>query len=152
MNEDILKGKWRQIKGGIQEKWGKFTDDELDQINGEREQFLGKLQEKYGYGRDKAENELNSYLDSVSHTTNGTHSGNGHNGAGMNEDVLKGKWRQFKGNIQERWGELTNDELDQIDGEREQMIGKLQEKYGYSREKAQTEYDDFVHTMAGTVR
>ncbi len=152
MNEDILKGKWRQFKGGIQEKWGEFTDDELDQINGEREQFLGKLQEKYGYGRDKAEKELNSYLDSVSHNTNGTHNGNGQNGASMNEDVLKGKWRQFKGNIQERWGELTNDELDQIDGEREQMIGKLQEKYGYSREKAQTEYDDFVHTMAGKVR
>jgi len=70
----------------------------------------------------------------------------------MNEDILKGKWRQFKGNIQERWGELTNDELDQINGEREQLIGKLQEKYGYTREKAQTEYDDFVHTMAGKVR
>jgi len=65
MNEDILKGKWRQLKGSIQEKWGEFTDDELDQINGEREQFLGKLQEKYGYGREKAERELNAYLDSI---------------------------------------------------------------------------------------
>lgn len=64
MNEDILKGKWRQIKGTVQEKWGDFTNDELDQINGEREQFIGKLQEKYGYGREKAERELDTFLDS----------------------------------------------------------------------------------------
>ncbi|MBX3051662.1 MAG: CsbD family protein [Caldilineaceae bacterium] len=70
----------------------------------------------------------------------------------MNDDVLKGKWRQFKGSIQERWGELTDDELDQINGEREQMIGKLQEKYGYARDKAEAEYNDFVHTMGDKVK
>jgi len=70
----------------------------------------------------------------------------------MNEDILKGKWLQLKGSIQERWGEFTDDDLDQINGEREQFIGKLQEKYGYARDKAESEYDDFVHTTAGKVR
>lgn len=152
MNEDILKGKWRQLKGSVQEKWGEITNDDLDMINGEREQFIGTLQEKYGYGRERAEHELDTYLNSTSHTFNGTGNGAGGEGVTMNEDVLKGKWRQFKGSIQEKWGELTDDELDQINGEREQFIGKLQEKYGYGRAKAQGEYDDFVHTMTEKVR
>lgn len=143
MNEDILKGKWRQLKGSIQEKWGELTDDELDQIDGEREQLLGKLQEKYGYTREKAEKELEDHLGSTHHSYNGS----GQNGAHMNEDVLKGKWRQFKGAIQEKWGELTDDELDQINGEREQFIGALQEKYGYTRDRAQHEYEYFIHSQ-----
>jgi len=152
MNEDILKGKWRQLKGSVREKWGEITNDDLDMINGEREQFIGTLQEKYGYGRERAEQELDAYLSSTIHTFNGAGNGAGREGMMMNEDVLKGKWRQFKGSIQEKWGELTDDELDQINGEREQLIGKLQEKYGYGRAKAQGEYDDFVHTMTEKVR
>lgn len=142
MNEDILKGKWRQIKGSIQERWGELTNDELDQINGEREQIVGKLQEKYGYTREKAEKELDEHLSNTAQNFNGV---------GINEDMLKGKWRQFKGAVQERWGELTNDDLDQINGEREQIIGKLQERYGYAREKAEAEYSEFVHRMAAPV-
>lgn len=152
MNEDILKGKWQQFKGSVQEKWGEITNDELDMINGEREQFIGTLQEKYGYGRERAERELDTYLNSTIRTSNGAGNGAGREGVMMNEDVLKGKWRQFKGSIQEKWGELTDDELDQINGEREQLVGKLQEKYGYGRKKAQAEYDDFVHTMTEKVR
>lgn len=59
----------------------------------------------------------------------------------MNQDQIKGNWKQLKGKIQEKWGELTNDDLDQIEGEREQLVGKLQEKYGYARERAEREVD-----------
>jgi uncharacterized protein YjbJ (UPF0337 family) len=62
MNEDVLKGKWREIKGRVNEKWGKLTDNDLGEIEGKGEKLLGLLQKKYGYIRDKAELE---YKDSV---------------------------------------------------------------------------------------
>jgi uncharacterized protein YjbJ (UPF0337 family) len=55
MNEDILKGKWQEIKGRIKEKWGKLTNNDLREIEGKGEKLLGLLQKKYGYIRDKAE-------------------------------------------------------------------------------------------------
>jgi uncharacterized protein YjbJ (UPF0337 family) len=64
----------------------------------------------------------------------------------MNEDILKGKWMQFRGDIKKAWGRLTDDELDQIDGERDKLVGKIQERYGYSREEAEREVDRFVST------
>jgi uncharacterized protein YjbJ (UPF0337 family) len=62
MNEDILKGKWLEIKGRVKEKWGKLTDDDLGEIGGKGEKLLGRLRKKYGYIRDKTELE---YKDSV---------------------------------------------------------------------------------------
>ena len=62
MNKDILQGQWKQIKGGIQEQWGKLTNDDLDQIQGNYEQFVGRLQERYGYSREEAEREIDTYM------------------------------------------------------------------------------------------
>ena len=62
MNTEILKGKWLQVKGDMRSWWGKLTDDDIDQIQGDGEKFLGKLQERYGYGRERAEQELNDFL------------------------------------------------------------------------------------------
>ena len=62
MNEDILKGKWLEIKGRVKEKWGKLTDNDLREIEGKGEKLLGLLQKKYGYLRDKTEME---YKDSA---------------------------------------------------------------------------------------
>ena len=62
----------------------------------------------------------------------------------MASDILKGKWKQLKGSIQERWGELTDDEVDQIEGETQRLVGLLQEKYGYTKEKAEAEVADFL--------
>ena len=55
----------------------------------------------------------------------------------MNTDILKGKWTQLKGEAQKQWGKLTNDDLDQIEGNLEILVGKLQERYGRSREEAE---------------
>ena len=62
----------------------------------------------------------------------------------MNKDILKGKWKQLRGKVREQWGELTNDEIDQIAGKRDQLIGTIQEKYGYTRAKAEQEVNDFL--------
>jgi uncharacterized protein YjbJ (UPF0337 family) len=62
----------------------------------------------------------------------------------LNADVLKGKWQQLKGEARVQWGKLTDDDLDQIQGNAEKLAGKLQERYGYAKDQAQQEVDDFI--------
>ena len=62
----------------------------------------------------------------------------------MNRDTLSGQWNQLKGSVREQWGKLTNDDLDQIQGKSEQLIGKLQERYGIARQEAQRQVDDWT--------
>ena len=59
----------------------------------------------------------------------------------MNSDTLKGQWKQMRGEVKKWWGDLTDDDLDRIEGERDKLIGRLQERYGYTREKAEAEVD-----------
>lgn len=61
----------------------------------------------------------------------------------MNQDTLKGNWMQFKGKVKEKWGKLTNDDLDVIAGERDQLVGKIQKTYGKTREMAEKEVREF---------
>lgn len=62
----------------------------------------------------------------------------------MNRDILEGKWKKVKGTVKEKWGELTNDELDKSAGRFEQLSGLLQERYGYAKDQAEQELDDFL--------
>lgn len=59
----------------------------------------------------------------------------------MNWDMVEGQWKQFKGNAKETWGELTDDDLVLAEGKRDKLIGRLQERYGYAREKAEEEVE-----------
>jgi len=59
----------------------------------------------------------------------------------MNWDQIEGNWKQFKGKVKEKWGQLTDDELDKIGGRKDQLIGRLQAKYGYGREEAEREVE-----------
>lgn len=63
--DDILKGKWNQLRGRIQQEWGELTDDELDQIEGSSTRLAGKIQEKYGRTKQEAEQEVSDWLDRV---------------------------------------------------------------------------------------
>lgn len=63
----------------------------------------------------------------------------------MNWDIIEGKWKQLKGATKVKWGELTDDELDQIDGNKDKLAGKLQEKYGWTKDQADKEIDDYYH-------
>jgi uncharacterized protein YjbJ (UPF0337 family) len=63
----------------------------------------------------------------------------------VNSDVIKGKWNQIKGEAKKQWGQLTDDEWDQIAGERDKLAGKLQEHYGWTREQAKREVEDFYN-------
>ncbi|MCA9580933.1 MAG: CsbD family protein [Caldilineaceae bacterium] len=57
----------------------------------------------------------------------------------MNSDILEGKWQQLKGHVKEQWGELTDNEVAQTEGNYDQLVGLLQEKYGYARQRAEEE-------------
>lgn len=61
----------------------------------------------------------------------------------MNQDIVRGKWLQLKGNVKEQWGKLTDDDVQAIDGRAEAAIGKLQEAYGYKMERAESEWKKF---------
>lgn len=65
MNEDILEGKWKQLRGEVRETWGELTDDDLDVIEGKRDKLMGLLQERYGYSRDEAERQVNEFTRKV---------------------------------------------------------------------------------------
>ena len=62
----------------------------------------------------------------------------------MNWSQLEGNWKQFKGEIRARWGRLTDDDMDVILGNREKLLGRLQERYGIAREEAEAEVDEFM--------
>ena len=62
----------------------------------------------------------------------------------MVDDVLAGMWKQIRGQVKETWGKLTDDDLDTIDGKRDQLIGKLQERYGWTKMQADAEYERFM--------
>ena len=68
----------------------------------------------------------------------------------MDWNRIEGNWKQFGGRVKEKWGKLTDDDLAVINGRRDQLEGKLQERYGYERADADREVDDFVrqHTAA----
>ena len=61
----------------------------------------------------------------------------------MNTDVIKGKWKQLSGTMKEKWGKLTDDDVQAADGHAEYLVGKLQERYGWTKEKAEEEVRDF---------
>lgn len=61
----------------------------------------------------------------------------------MNKDRVEGNWLQFKGKVKEQWGKLTDDDLDIIDGKREQLLGRIQERYGIAKDEAEKQVSSF---------
>ena len=61
----------------------------------------------------------------------------------MNDDVFKGKWMQFKGQIKEKWGQLTDDDFDTAGGQRDQLVGRIQERYGLAKDQVRKDVDDW---------
>ncbi len=65
----------------------------------------------------------------------------------MNWDQVKGQWEQVKGTAKTKWGQLTDDELTQLAGRKDRLIGKLQEKYGLGREEAERQAEQFAESL-----
>ena len=65
MNEDTLKGQWKQLSGRVKEQWGKLTDDDLKVAEGSSEYLAGKVQERYGVAKDEAERQVKDFRDNI---------------------------------------------------------------------------------------
>ena len=65
----------------------------------------------------------------------------------MNRNQIEGNWMQIKGKVKEQWGKLTDDDLDRIDGRRDQLVGQLQESYGIAQEEAERRVSDWERTL-----
>jgi uncharacterized protein YjbJ (UPF0337 family) len=65
----------------------------------------------------------------------------------MNWDRISGNWKQFTGKVKEKWGKLTDDDLTVIAGKRDQFAGLLQKRYGYEKDRADKEIDDFARSL-----
>jgi uncharacterized protein YjbJ (UPF0337 family) len=65
----------------------------------------------------------------------------------MNWDRIEGNWKQFTGQVQQRWAELTDDDLKKVQGKRTELVGRIQERYGYAKDQAEREVDDWLRTM-----
>jgi uncharacterized protein YjbJ (UPF0337 family) len=61
----------------------------------------------------------------------------------MNENIFKGKWNQIKGNIKQTWGDLTDNDIAQVEGSYDRLVGVLQERYGWERARAEREVEDY---------
>lgn len=62
----------------------------------------------------------------------------------MTNDIFEGKWKQMRGKIREQWGELTDDDVDKINGKSDRLVGLLQERYGYAKDKAGLEINKLI--------
>jgi uncharacterized protein YjbJ (UPF0337 family) len=67
----------------------------------------------------------------------------------MNWDHVEGKWKQYKGQVKERWGRLTDDDIGVINGKREQLVGRIQERYGMARQVVEKQVDEFLKALKG---
>jgi uncharacterized protein YjbJ (UPF0337 family) len=65
----------------------------------------------------------------------------------MNWDQIAGNWKEFQGTVKEKWGKLTDNDLTMIAGKRDQLSGILQQRYGYQKDKAEKELNDFLHAL-----
>ncbi len=65
----------------------------------------------------------------------------------MNEDTIKGQWKQLSGNIKQEWGKLTDDDLTVAEGDAKYLAGRVQERYGVEREEAERQVDDFQRSL-----
>ncbi len=70
----------------------------------------------------------------------------------MNNDILARNWKQFKGNMLEKWGKLSDDDLDVVAGRRDQIVGKIQERYGLAKDEAERQVTDFEHRYKAIAR
>ncbi len=65
----------------------------------------------------------------------------------MNQEQFEGKWEQFKGKVQQQWGKLTDDDLHLIKGKRKELVGKIIERHGIAKEKAEEDVDKFIDDL-----
>jgi len=127
---EIMNGYWNELKGEALKTWGNLTHNELDQVAGDAKKLEGLLQQKYGHSVEEARKEVSALQERYDNLS------------------YKGEWNQVKGKMQKFWGDLTDNDVDKINGSRTRLVGTLQEKHGKSRSKALEEVDHFLKEIS----
>jgi uncharacterized protein YjbJ (UPF0337 family) len=65
----------------------------------------------------------------------------------MNWDQLRGMWNQLSGDVKRHWGKLTDDDVQMVEGDRQRLVGKIQERYGVTKEEADRQVDDWISSL-----
>ena len=116
------RGNWTQLKGAAKQKWSNLTDDDLTYTEGKQDEWLGRLQEKTG-----------DTIGSIKHWFSNTTSDASAAATGHSTELkARGDWNQIKGEAKQKWGTLTDDDLDYEDGKQDEWYGRLQEKTGHA--------------------
>ncbi|WP_369811008.1 CsbD family protein [Hymenobacter aranciens] len=110
------RGNWNDLKGQAKQKWAQLTDDDLTYDEGRQDEWFGRLQQKTGETMDNIKNWFNEKVNPDAST----------------ELKARGNWNQVKGEAKQKWGQLTDDDLDYEDGKQDEWFGRLQEKTGHT--------------------
>lgn len=70
----------------------------------------------------------------------------------MNKDIFEGQWKNLKGKVKEQWGKLTDDDITRIEGNRDQLLGRIQERYGYNKDQAEKELSSWEKSVEENFR
>lgn len=132
MKHNILEGKWLQLQGEVKERWGKLTNDDLDQISGKRDQLEGKLQERYGYSKRQARSEVEQFLEEV----------NGQ--ASDARQKVKTRVKETQDRVQERVREAQGRLQQQMENTKEQVGSKADH---YDEELRRAAPEDMVYVV-----
>jgi uncharacterized protein YjbJ (UPF0337 family) len=144
MNKNEFESQWKQIRGQAQQRWGKLTDNDLEQIGGQWERFAGILQAKYGYTRETVEFEFSQGM--AQFALQQRHKQHASQAPVL--DILEGQWKQMRLQVHAWWDRLTDADLDKTAGKAEAVFGLLQAEYGYSRDRAEAEFKRRVKEYA----
>lgn len=133
MNTDQFEGRWKEAKGSLKQKWGQLTDDDLAVIDGKKDVLAGKLQAYYGMTKENAE----AAIDKWSSQTDTE---------GNIWDTLQGSWASVAGSVKKQFGKLTDNDILESQGRRDELAGKIQREYGVSLGDAYEMVDDWAAT------
>jgi uncharacterized protein YjbJ (UPF0337 family) len=129
MDKLQFQGHWNQLKGKLKEKFGKLTDDDLIKFGGKRDELIGKLQVLYGSTREKIEHQISEIE------------------TGFYADELRVHWDHLKSKLKQKWNSLTEDDIQRIKGNADRLINQLQERYNFSKIKAEEEFHVFIDSL-----
>lgn len=136
---NIIAGKWKQLSGNVQKTWGKLTDDEITEINGNKDVLVGKLQEKYGWTKDEAEKNVSDFFDKAEDVKDDLK-----DKAEDVKDDAEGLWDKMVAKVKDVWDDFTDEDLKEINKDKDALLDKIATKYKITKEEAKAKIEDIM--------
>ena len=133
MNWDHIEDNWKQFSGAIKEKWDKLTEEEIAELKGKREQLEAKIQQTYGHAKDQIKKDIDEWYSTLTDV--------------MNWDHIEDNWKQYSATVKEKWGRLTDDQIAEMKGKREQLEAKIQQVYGHAKDQIKKDVDEWFSAL-----